>query len=130
MTALIFFFRQSRVSLKRLADFLTKDELDPDCVRSLPSDSSMPAVQVSDATFSWGKDEPTFLKHINLNIADGELVAIVGQVGCGKSSLVAAMLGLMEKVTGDVGVKGRLAYFPQVRKMFKYEQVVTTLRQT
>jgi ABC-type bacteriocin/lantibiotic exporter with double-glycine peptidase domain len=107
------------VSLKRLADFLTKDELDPDCVRSLPSDSSMPAVQVSDATFSWGKDEPTFLKHINLNIADGELVAIVGQVGCGKSSLVAAMLGLMEKVSGDVGVKGSVAYVPQVRKMFR-----------
>jgi ABC-type Mn2+/Zn2+ transport system ATPase subunit len=89
----------------------------------------MPAVQVSDATFSWGKDEPTFLKHINLNITDGQLVAIVGQVGCGKSSLVAAMLGLMEKVTGDIGVKGSVAYVPQVRKIFKYEQMVTTLRQ-
>jgi ABC-type bacteriocin/lantibiotic exporter with double-glycine peptidase domain len=116
------------VSLKRLANFLTKDELDPDCVRSLPSEPGIPAVQVSDATFSWGKDEPTFLKHINLNIADGQLVAIVGQVGCGKSSLVAAMLGLMEKVNGDVGVKGSVAFVPQVRKVLERGHVVNTLR--
>jgi len=32
-------------------------------------------------------------------------VAVVGHVGCGKSSLLAAMLGEMDKVEGQVKIK-------------------------
>ena len=37
----------------------------------------------------------------------GELVAVVGRVGEGKSSLVSAILGEMEKISGRVNVKVR-----------------------
>jgi ABC-type multidrug transport system fused ATPase/permease subunit len=40
-------------------------------------------------------DIPT-LRNINLSITPGELIAVVGSVGCGKSSLLSAMLGEME----------------------------------
>lgn len=43
----------------------------------------------------------------------GKLVAVVGTVGAGKSSLVHAMLGEMEKLSGRVNINGRLAYVPQ-----------------
>ena len=112
---------QSSVSLKRLSKFLQKDELDPNNVKSLPEEPGTPAVRFSDATLSWGKDEPVCLKNVSFNIKDRELVAVVGQVGSGKSSLVAAMLGLMEKLSGEVGVKGRVAYVPQVGKTWKEE---------
>ena len=36
---------------------------------------------------------------------EGKLFAVVGNVGSGKSSLVSAMLGDMEVVTGDVHVR-------------------------
>ena len=42
---------------------------------------------------------------INLKIGEGKLVAVVGQVGAGKSSLIAAMLGEMEKVQGRVNIQ-------------------------
>jgi len=42
---------------------------------------------------------------INLNIKPGQLVAVVGHVGAGKSSLISALLGEMEKITGHVSVK-------------------------
>ena len=42
---------------------------------------------------------------INLNIKPGQLVAVVGHVGAGKSSLISALLGEMEKMTGHVLVK-------------------------
>ena len=42
---------------------------------------------------------------INLNIKPGQLVAVVGHVGAGKSSLISALLGEMEKMTGQVSVK-------------------------
>ena len=69
----------------------------------------------------WGRDEPTTLKDINLSIPRGSLTAIVGPVGSGKSSLISAILGEMEKDDdnsqgdggGSVRVCGDVAYVPQ-----------------
>ena len=47
------------------------------------------------------------LPSINLKVKPGQLVAIVGQVGAGKSSLLSAMLGEMERVQGNVSVRVR-----------------------
>ncbi|NXX57592.1 MRP3 protein, partial [Scopus umbretta] len=103
---------QTSVSLKRIQQFLSHDELDPNCVETkviAPGN----AISVTDATFSWGKELKPSLKDINLLIPSGALVAIVGHVGCGKSSLVSALLGEMEKLEGEVAVKGSVAYVPQ-----------------
>lgn len=37
-------------------------------------------------------------------VPQGSLLAVVGHVGCGKSSLISALLGDMEKVEGEVSV--------------------------
>lgn len=42
---------------------------------------------------------------LDLQVPKGALVAVVGPVGCGKSSLVSALLGEMEKLEGKVYVK-------------------------
>ena len=42
---------------------------------------------------------------IKLDIHPGELVAVVGHVGAGKSSLISALLGEMEKLDGYVSIK-------------------------
>lgn len=39
---------------------------------------------------------------LNIKIPEGALVAVVGQVGSGKSSVLSAILGEMEKLTGVV----------------------------
>ena len=44
---------------------------------------------------------------INVEVKDGGLIAVVGQVGSGKSSLLSAMLGEMEKLSGNVNIKVR-----------------------
>uniref|UniRef100_A0A8B9TSD4 Multidrug resistance-associated protein 1 n=1 Tax=Anas platyrhynchos TaxID=8839 RepID=A0A8B9TSD4_ANAPL len=62
------------------------------------------AVRFSDATFSWD---------VTLDIKPGSLVAVVGAVGSGKSSLVSAMLGEMENIKGHINIQGSLAYVPQ-----------------
>ncbi len=50
---------------------------------------------------------------INLKIHQGSLVALVGTVGSGKSSILAALLGEMSKTDGQVHVSGTIAYVPQ-----------------
>jgi len=42
---------------------------------------------------------------INLRVPRGSLLAVVGQVGSGKSSIVSAILGEMEKLHGSVTVR-------------------------
>lgn len=53
------------------------------------------------------------MKNINLQINDKSLTAIVGTVGSGKSSLVSAFLGEMEKTSGRVNTVGSIAYVAQ-----------------
>ena len=48
-----------------------------------------------------GKDIET-LRNINITINKGELVAVVGKVGCGKSSFLLAILGEMEPMNGSI----------------------------
>uniref|UniRef100_H2Z8G2 Multidrug resistance-associated protein 1 n=1 Tax=Ciona savignyi TaxID=51511 RepID=H2Z8G2_CIOSA len=103
---------QASVSLQRLESFLNNEELDQFNVDH--SAASENAIRVDGASFRWDQDEEEdVLQNISMTVPEGSLVAIVGQVGCGKSSLVSAMLGDMEKVTGSVSVKGSVAYVPQ-----------------
>ncbi|KAJ3122380.1 hypothetical protein HK100_012023 [Physocladia obscura] len=53
------------------------------------------------------------LKDINLKIKKGELVAIVGAVGSGKSSLLNALIGEMKIVSGKVTFSGTRSYAAQ-----------------
>jgi ABC-type multidrug transport system fused ATPase/permease subunit len=53
------------------------------------------------------------LSGVDLAVGPGELVAVVGRVGAGKSSLVSALLGEMERASGRVAVGGALAYAAQ-----------------
>uniref|UniRef100_A0A672T7S4 ABC-type glutathione-S-conjugate transporter n=1 Tax=Sinocyclocheilus grahami TaxID=75366 RepID=A0A672T7S4_SINGR len=99
---------QALVSLKRLGKFLCQDELKPDNVTR----ESFKSV-FENGTFSWSKDGPPCLKRISVRVPCGSLVAVVGHVGSGKSSLLSAMLGETEKRSGAVSVKGSSAYVPQ-----------------
>ena len=48
-----------------------------------------------------------------MKVRPRELIAVVGAVGTGKSSLLSALLGEMEILGGTVNTKGRVAYVPQ-----------------
>lgn len=44
-------------------------------------------------------------RSINVMVPQGSLLAVVGHVGCGKSSLISALLGEMEKLEGEVSIE-------------------------
>uniref|UniRef100_A0A3P9KLK6 ATP-binding cassette, sub-family C (CFTR/MRP), member 3 n=1 Tax=Oryzias latipes TaxID=8090 RepID=A0A3P9KLK6_ORYLA len=103
---------QASVSLKRIQNFLSHDELDPDSVdrKNTPGDFS---VTVVNGTFTWAKEDPPVLHSVSVMVPRGSLLAVVGPVGCGKSSLISALLGEMEKLEGEVSIQGSVAYVPQ-----------------
>ncbi|XP_050762062.1 multidrug resistance-associated protein 1 isoform X2 [Gymnogyps californianus] len=104
---------EASVSLKRLRVFLSHEELDPDSIIRGSIREAEGCIVVKNATFSWSKNDPPSLNSVNFTVPEGSLVAVVGQVGCGKSSLLSALLGEMDKKEGYVLVKGSVAYVPQ-----------------
>ncbi|XP_048733200.2 multidrug resistance-associated protein 1-like [Ostrea edulis] len=99
------------VALGRLQTFLNLEELDETAIERDPN-ADYP-VDITNASFSWNRDKKIELSQISLKVADGELIAIVGSVAAGKSSLLTAIVGEMEKVSGSVKVKGTTAYVTQ-----------------
>lgn len=67
---------------------------------------------IEGGVFSWDGDETT-LRNINIKVKKNELAAIVGTVGSGKSSVLSAFLGEMDKVSGRVNTVGKIAYVSQ-----------------
>ncbi|XP_045849379.1 ATP-binding cassette sub-family C member 6 isoform X2 [Meles meles] len=106
---------QARVSLDRLAAFLCLEEVDPGAVDSSPSRFTVgeTCISVHDGTFAWSRESTPCLRRINLTVPQGRLLAVVGAVGAGKSSLLSALLGELSKVEGSVSIKGSVAYVPQ-----------------
>uniref|UniRef100_A0A8K9Y5N8 Multidrug resistance-associated protein 1 n=1 Tax=Oncorhynchus mykiss TaxID=8022 RepID=A0A8K9Y5N8_ONCMY len=80
---------------------------------NLSTNQSIYSISIEDGVFSWCRNDAPTLKRLSVRIPDGSLVAVVGHVGSGKSSLLSALLGEMEKLEGSVSVKGSVAYVPQ-----------------
>nr|XP_019004389.1 uncharacterized protein I203_02506 [Kwoniella mangroviensis CBS 8507]OCF67850.1 hypothetical protein I203_02506 [Kwoniella mangroviensis CBS 8507] len=77
------------------------------------------AILVDNATFSWSvgaqaNDAKSFkIPNLVMKIARGKIVAIVGSVGSGKSSLLQGLIGEMSILSGSVIFGGRLSYCQQ-----------------
>ncbi|XP_024869611.1 multidrug resistance-associated protein 1 isoform X1 [Temnothorax curvispinosus] len=104
---------QAYVSVKRINKFMNMEELDPNNVQHDPSDPH--ALVIENGSFCWDSEEieRPILRNINFHVEQGQLVAIVGTVGSGKSSLLSALLGEMDKLNGKVNTKGSIAYVSQ-----------------
>ncbi|NWW33878.1 MRP2 protein, partial [Panurus biarmicus] len=102
---------QTNVSTARLERYLSGEDLDTSAIHHNPIAGS--AVRFSEATFAWEQDSNAAIRDVTLDITPGSLVAVVGAVGSGKTSLVSAMLGEMENIKGHINIQGSLAYVPQ-----------------
>ncbi|OWB72623.1 hypothetical protein B5S31_g2340 [[Candida] boidinii] len=102
------FVIQSKVSLDRVEEFL--DEEDSTKYEQLyhPKSPNAPLIGFRDASFTWNKDaESEFkLKNINIDFKVSKLNIIVGATGSGKTSLLLALLGEMDKLSGEVYLNG------------------------
>ncbi|KAH3761058.1 multidrug resistance-associated protein 1 [Pelomyxa schiedti] len=106
---------QFRLALNRLNKFLLSPELDSANRQEITqsADSGSPAILIQDGTFQWEDTDSVALSGINLTVPSGQLVAVIGQVGSGKSSLLETLLGEVKRTSGDVRVHGSVAYVSQ-----------------
>ncbi|PIA13267.1 P-loop containing nucleoside triphosphate hydrolase protein, partial [Coemansia reversa NRRL 1564] len=111
---------EAQISTNRILDFLTSSEVDCSAIDRKPYNRDNPdtgsedvMLLVKDGTFKWLLADVPSLRNINIQCKRNELVAVVGRVASGKSSLVSAILGDMIKCSGSVSIYGNVAYVPQ-----------------
>ncbi|XP_043447419.1 ATP-binding cassette sub-family C member 10 isoform X2 [Prionailurus bengalensis] len=99
---------EAKVSLDRIQRFLDLPNQNPQAYYSSdPPTAPSTVLELHEALFSWdpvGTSQETFISH--LEVKKGALVGIVGKVGCGKSSLLAAIAGELHRLHGRVAVWG------------------------
>ncbi|MCO5604372.1 hypothetical protein L7F22_058537 [Adiantum nelumboides] len=108
-------FSETKVSVQRIQKFLQEQEIDKNAVLWSEAETEETiAIKIHGACFSWDacSIKPTLTVH-ELLITKGSKVAVCGQVGAGKSSLISCILGEIPKISGRVQVYGNVAYVAQ-----------------
>lgn len=98
-------FRMLRLHGERLADIvLTPPEDDHALPEALPP--AEPRIEVEGLSFRYAAGEPWVVKECSFAIEPGESVAIIGASGCGKTTLVKLLLGLLKPSEGVIRIGG------------------------
>jgi ATP-binding cassette, subfamily B, bacterial CvaB/MchF/RaxB len=98
-------FRMLRLHGERLADIvLTPPEATPVQAEAPPPAEAR--IDVENLSFRYGDGEPWVLRDCSLSVAPGESVAIIGASGCGKTTLLKLLLGLLTPTSGSIRVAG------------------------
>lgn len=93
----------------------------------------MPAIEVKNMSFAYGQQR--VLENIDLTVKRGEVFCLFGPNGCGKTTLIQCVLGILKPKGGTIRLRGKViedmkieeiarnvAYIPQVHeKPFPYK---------
>ena len=92
------------VLLNRLNDIFEQEpEQGHDRSRLVPVHSLEGRIELRGVSFKYGGPEsPNILSNINLHFAPGQMVAFVGRSGCGKTTLIKLIAGLLEPTEGTI----------------------------
>ncbi|KAJ8933694.1 hypothetical protein NQ314_013860 [Rhamnusium bicolor] len=106
------------VAIKRLEEFMMNEEFETISSIQNNNDSKFIdkkyAISLRQLTVKWNPSSTdTALNNINLNVARGRLIGVIGPVGSGKSSLLQTILGELNVVTGSIEINGSLSYASQ-----------------
>jgi len=98
-------FRMLRLHGERLADIVLAEPEDAQPLPELPPPPDA-RIEVEKLSFRYADGEPWVLKDCSFVVEPGESVAIVGASGCGKTTLVKLMLGLLRPTEGAIHIGG------------------------
>lgn len=118
------FGAEALVSITRIQEYLTVEEQDNVTVglhkiERTETVKDEPEVSIRNVTAVWDiNSETKTLKDVSINIKSGDLCAIIGSVGSGKSSLLQLLLGELPIYSGEVYISDSISYASQEPWLF------------
>jgi ATP-binding cassette, subfamily B, bacterial len=99
-------YQQAMVGLRRITELLRLGTSTPPAARPVVPGRLRGRIELRDVDFGYARSEANALNGISLTIAPGETVALVGQTGAGKSTLVKLIARFYDVTGGAVLVDG------------------------
>lgn len=80
---------------------------------------------IKEKQFKTGNEIIEVIKEIRLSVREGEIVAIVGPTGCGKTTLLRILAGLDKEFSGSISIRDTEAtgVSPEVTMMFQQQSL-------
>ncbi len=101
-----FEFRMLRLHGARVADIVLAEPEEDLCEPTLDPAFVEPTIEVRNLAFRYSALEPYVLKDLSFTVPAGQCIAIAGASGCGKTTLLKLLLGLLEPSEGEILVGG------------------------
>lgn len=71
-------------------------------------------IEIKNLSFSYNNKAPYIVNDVSLKINKGEYVSIIGENGCGKSTLIKLLLGIAKHSKGTIDISSKkIGYVPQ-----------------
>lgn len=99
-------FQNGIVSGSRVIHLIDKDDLAPHANPGATGEVTAGKIEITDLTFSYD-GENDVLKNINITAEAGETIALVGQTGSGKSSIINLLMRFYEFNRGQIKIDGQ-----------------------
>ncbi|MCR4922523.1 MAG: NHLP family bacteriocin export ABC transporter peptidase/permease/ATPase subunit [Lachnospiraceae bacterium] len=101
--------QQVKINMLRVEDIMNYDEDDnylTEKNEELKGKKLRGEIEMKDVSFAYGKLDSPLIKNFNFHIQSGESLALVGESGCGKSTVSKILSGLYKPWTGSVKIDG------------------------
>jgi ATP-binding cassette subfamily B protein len=105
ITAVITEFQNALASAARVFEILDETPETADDADAITVDHAEGRVNLSDVSFSYLPDKP-LIEHLNVDVAAGKRIAIVGPTGCGKTTLINLLMRFYDVNEGSIAVDG------------------------
>jgi ATP-binding cassette, subfamily B, bacterial len=99
-------YQQAMVGVSRITDLLRLRSSTPQASQPVPAGRLRGRIELRDVDFSYSGSDTNAISGVNLTIRPGETVALVGQTGAGKSTLVKLIARFYDVTSGAVLVDG------------------------
>lgn len=97
--------QSAMAAARRVFEFLSETEEVPEAYNPVKIDNVEGNVTFEDVSFGYNKDK-MLIEHLNINVKSGQMVAIVGPTGAGKTTLINLLMRFYDVNKGAIKVDG------------------------